>query len=54
MTEDKMPTYVQLTVDKNGKFFVEHKIVKYDNVQASKHILARGFDTVEDLAKMYV
>ena len=54
MTEDKMPAYVQLTVDKNGKFFVEHKIVKYDNVQTSKHILARGFDTVEDLAKMYV
>ena len=54
MTKDKMPVYLQLTIDKNGKFFVEHKIVKYDNLEVSKHILARGFKHCEDLAKMFL
>ena len=54
MTKDKMPVYLQLTVDNNGKFFVEHKIVKYDNIEVSKHILARGFKHVEDLAEMFI
>ena len=54
MTKDKMPVYLQLTVDNNGKFFVEHKIVKYDNIEVSKHILARGFKHVKDLAEMFI
>ena len=54
MTEDKMPIYLQLTIDKNGKFFTEHKIIKYDNELVSRHILARGFKHCEDLAKMYI
>ncbi len=54
MTKDKMPVYLQLTVDNNGKFFVEHRIVKYDNIEVSKHILARGFKHVEDLAEMFI
>ena len=54
MTKDKMPVYLQLTVDKNGKFFVEHKIVKYDNNIASNHILSRGFKHCEDLARMFI
>ena len=27
MTKDKMPVYLQLTIDKQGKFFVEHNIL---------------------------
>ena len=54
MTEDKMPVYLQITVDSNGQFFVEHKSVKYDNVKVSKHILARNFKHCEDLASMYL
>ena len=54
MTKDKMPVYLQLTIDKNGKFFVEHKIVKYDNIKVSKHILSRGFKHCEDLAGMFL
>ena len=54
MTNDKMPVYLQLTVDKNGQFFVEHRSVKYDNIEASKRILKRGFKNCSDLANMYV
>ncbi len=54
MTQDKMPVYLQLTVDKNGQFFVEHKTIKYDNIAVSKHILSRGFKHCEDLAKMFL
>lgn len=54
LTEDKMPVYLQLTIDKNGKFFIEHRIVKYDNVLAQKNILSRKLNHIEDLAKMYV
>ena len=54
MTDDKMPVYLQLTIDKEGKFFVEHRIVKYDNLAAQKNILARKLNHIEDLAKMYV
>jgi len=54
MTPDKNAVYLQLTIDKNGKFFSEHKIIKYDNEKVSRHILARGFKHCEDLAKMYV
>ena len=54
MTKDKMPVYLQLTIDKNGKFFIEHKIVEYDNIKVSKHILSRGFKHCEDLAGMFL
>lgn len=54
MTSDKMPVYLQLTIDKNGQFFVEHRIINYDNLEASKKIIARGFEHCEDLGKMYV
>ena len=54
MTQDKMPVYLQLTIDNEGKFFVEHRIVKYDNISAQKNILARKLNNIEDLAKMYV
>ena len=54
MTQDKMPVYLQITIDSKGSFFVEHKVVKYDNIQTSRHILARGFKHCEDLAKMYI
>ncbi len=54
MTEDKMPVYLWLTVDKNGKFVSEHRVVKYDNIKVSKHILSRGFKFAEDLAGMYI
>ena len=54
MTQDKMPVYLQLTIDSTGKFFVEHRIIKYDNIQAQKYILERKLNYIEDLAKMYV
>ena len=53
MTLDKMPVYLQLTIDKEGKFFAEHKIIKYDNVQAQKNILARKLKHIEELADLY-
>lgn len=54
MTQDKMPCYLQLTIDDKGQYFTEHKIVKYDNELVSRHVLSRGFSHVEDLAKMYL
>ena len=54
MTEDKMPVYLQLTIDNGGKFFVEHKVVNYDNKSVQKNILNRGLKHIEDLAGMYV
>lgn len=54
MTADKMPIYLELTIDKNGKYFVEHKKVKYDNKKVVNYILSRNFKHCEDLAKMYV
>ncbi len=54
MTDDKNAVYLQLTIDKNAKFFTEHRIIKYDNELAKRHILSRGFKHCEDLASMYV
>lgn len=54
MAKDKMPVYLQLTVDKDGKFLTEHRSVKYDNVEVSRRILARGLSHCEDLAKMFL
>ena len=54
MTSDKNAVYLQLTIDKEGKFFSEHRIIKYNNELVSKHILARGFKHCEDLAGMYI
>lgn len=53
MTEDKSPVYLWLTVDDNGQFFTEHRIIKYDNQEVKNHILARGFKHCEDLAQMF-
>ena len=53
MTEDKSPVYLQLTVDKNGQFFSEHRVIKYDNELVKNHILSRGFKHCEDLAAMF-
>ena len=53
-TEDKMPVYLQLTIDKEGKFFAEHRVVKYDNLGARDNILKRKLNHIEDLARMYV
>ena len=53
MTPDKSPVYLQLTVDKNGQFFSEHRIIKYNNAEVKNHILARGFKHCEDLAAMF-
>lgn len=54
MTSDKNAVYLQLIIDKEGKFYCEHRIIKYDNEKVSKHILARNFEHCEDLAKMYL
>lgn len=54
LTKDRMPVYLQLTIDVCGGFLCKHKTVRYDNLQAQKHILARGLNKCEDLAKMYV
>ena len=54
MTSDKNAVYLQLTIDSEGKFFSEHRIIKYDNEKVSKHILARNFKHCEELASMYI
>lgn len=54
MTENKKAVYLQLTIDKNGQFFVEHREIEYENELVSKHILSRGFKHCEDLASMYI
>lgn len=54
MTQDKKPVYLQITIDKNSKFFVEHKIIDYDNNQVVNHILTRNFPHCEELAQMYI
>lgn len=54
MTKEKMPVYLRLTIDKNGKFLAEHRIVKYDNKKAAELILKRNFKHCEDLKDMYV
>lgn len=53
-TEDKMPVYLQLTIDNEGKFFVEHRVVKYDNLKARDYILNRKLEHIEELAQKYV
>ena len=53
-TKDKMPYYLQLTIDKFSKFVSEHKMVQYDNIQAQRHVLSRGLNYIEDLAQQYV
>ena len=53
-TGDKMPVYLQLTIDREGKFFVEHRVVKYDNIKARDNILNRKLKHIEDLAQKYV
>ena len=54
MTTDKMPVYLQLNVDKNGQFYTEHRIIKYDNKKTSNHILMRNFPHCEELAEMFL
>lgn len=54
MTKDKKAVYLQLTIDSEGKFFLEHRFIKYDNEKVSKHILSRAFKHCEDLAVMYI
>lgn len=54
MTDNKMPVYLQLTIDKNGQFYTEHKVVEYDNKQVYNHIMMRNFPHCEELAEMFV
>ena len=54
MTQDKNALYLQLTIDSQGKFYSEHRVIKYDNEEVSRHILSRGFKCCEDLASMYI
>ncbi len=54
MTEDKNAVYLQLNIDENGSFDVEHRIIKYDNKMVFEKILERNFKHCEDLAKMYL
>lgn len=54
MTEDKNAVYLQLTIDNQGKFYCEHRSIKYNNEMVSKHILTRNFKHCEDLAGMYI
>lgn len=54
MIESKMPVYLQLTVDKNGQFFTEHRVVNYDNKEVFNHILTRNFPHCRELAEMFL
>ncbi len=53
MDEDKMPTYLELLIDDEGKFLFEHKKVPYDKELVKRHILTRNFKHCEDLANMF-
>lgn len=53
LDDDKTPTYLELIIDNEGKFLVEHKKVKYDNNLVKRHILARNLKNCEDLANMF-
>lgn len=54
MDNDRRAVYLQMTIDDMGKFFVEHRLIEYDNKLASQKIIERGFPYCEELAKMYV
>ena len=54
MTNDKNAVYLQLTIDAQGKFYSEHRSIKYDNEKVSRHILSRNFKHCEELASMYI
>ncbi|MBR1617751.1 metallophosphoesterase family protein [bacterium] len=54
MTEDKMPVYLQMTIDKNGQFFVEPRIIPYDNKFVYDKIIERNFKDCQSLANMYI
>lgn len=50
---DKMPAYVELLIDNDGKILLEHKKAKYDNNLVKRHILARNLKNCEDLVNMF-
>lgn len=52
LCDDKRACYLQLNIDDNGQFYTEHRFVEYDRKLVSNHILSRGFEYCEDLAKM--
>ncbi len=54
MTKDRNAVYLRLMVDDEGSFSSEHRIIKYDNQKVINHILSRGLNRGEDLAKMYI
>ena len=49
-TENPESCYVIISTTGNGGFEVEHNFVKYDNLQASKTLAARGFEGADKLA----
>ncbi len=52
--DNKKSCYLRLVVDKDAKFYTEHRLISYDNIQASRHVQARGFKHCEDLVRMYL
>lgn len=49
-TENPESCYVIITTTGNGNFEIEHKFVKYNNIQAAKKLAQRGFEGAEKLA----
>ena len=54
MTEDKMPVYLLITINKDGTLNFEHKKVFYDNKKVSEIISQRGFELDKEFAKLYI
>lgn len=54
MTDDKMPIYLMMTVNKNGEFSFEHKKVYYDNKAVAQIIEKRNFKHSVEFSKLYL
>ena len=53
-SEEPKSCYAVLTIDNNGDFEVEHRLVNYDFKTASEKLMQRKFDGSEKLAAMLV
>ncbi len=54
MTDDKMPIYLLMTINQNGKYSFEHKKVYYDNKKVAEIIKKRDFKHSEEFSKLYL
>ena len=53
-TENPDACYAIINTNEDGSFEVEHRFVKYDNLQASKTLAQRTFDGADKIAHMLI